>query len=123
MALDAWSRVPRPRDLSVIAAHHRLGWRLAAPHLPQGAPKSPALANLSALALDRRLRGLAAALDARYTRYADDLVFSGGRGLLRAAADVRRTVAEIAREEGHRVNERKALLMTSAGRQRVGGSW
>ena len=32
----------------------------ATPHLPQGAPTSPALANLAAFALDRRLTGLAA---------------------------------------------------------------
>ena len=37
----------------------------------------PALANLSAFGLDRRLAGLAAALELRYSRYADDLTFSG----------------------------------------------
>ncbi len=47
------------------------------PHLPQGAPTSPALANLLAWTLDRRLHGLARAMEANYTRYADDLAFSG----------------------------------------------
>jgi RNA-directed DNA polymerase len=59
----------------------RLLHRLARPHLPQGAPASPAVANLLAHGLDRRLAGLAAAVGARYGRYADDLVFSGDRGL------------------------------------------
>ena len=47
--------------------------RLLTPHLPQGAPTSPALANLCAFRLDARLAGLAAAAGARYTRYADEI--------------------------------------------------
>ena len=50
-------------------------------HVPQGAPTSPAIANLSAYGLDRRLNGLAKKLGAYYTRYADDLLFSGPRSL------------------------------------------
>jgi RNA-directed DNA polymerase len=58
--------------------------RLRDPHLPQGAPTSPALANLCGFRLDLRLDGLAFVLGARYTRYADDIVFSGGAHLLAA---------------------------------------
>jgi RNA-directed DNA polymerase len=99
-----------PRELDVPAQLRR---RLATPHLPQGAPTSPALANLAAHGLDRRL----AALGAPYTRYADDLVLSGPhriRGLLPA-------VAAIARDEGFRVNPRKTRLMSRGGRQTVAG--
>lgn len=47
-------------------------------HLPQGAPTSPALANAMAYRLDCRLTGLARTAGAAYTRYGDDLAFSGG---------------------------------------------
>jgi hypothetical protein len=46
--------------------------RLRTTHLPQGAPTSPALANLAARQLDIRAAGLARTMGARYTRYADD---------------------------------------------------
>ncbi len=116
-----WHSLPRPVGAAEIDAHHRLGRRLATPHLPQGAPTSPALANLAAFRLDRRLAGLAASLDSSYSRYADDLTFSGPARLIGAASTLRRAVAEIARDEGFAVNHRKSTLTTRAGRQRVCG--
>jgi hypothetical protein len=116
-----WASAPRPADPRLLDAHWRLGRRLAAPHLPQGAPTSPALATLAALSLDRRLTGLAARFGATYSRYADDLALSGDERLLAAAPAIRAAVADIARDEGFRVNERKSQLMTSAGRQRLCG--
>ncbi len=80
-----------------------------------------ALANLAAFRLDRRLAGLATSFGAAYTRYADDLTFSGSGGLLAGPDRFRAAVADIARYEGFRVNERKSMLATSAGRQRVCG--
>jgi RNA-directed DNA polymerase len=53
------------------------------PHLAQGAPTSPAIANLSAWHLDMRLARLARRFGANYTRYADDMAFSGDGGLVR----------------------------------------
>ena len=44
--------------------------------LPQGAPTSPILSNLINMPLDEQLFQLAATAGARYSRYADDLVFS-----------------------------------------------
>jgi hypothetical protein len=119
--VDEWAGVPRPHGLATIAAHHRLGRRLATPHLPQGAPTSPALANLAAFGLDRRLAGLAGAVGARYSRYADDLTFSGSSLLVEQTQRLRASVAAIVSEEGFRVNERKSRLVTRAGRQRVCG--
>ncbi len=45
--------------------------------LPQGSPCSPKLANLSAWRLDLRIQGYVGKRGINYTRYADDLTFSG----------------------------------------------
>jgi RNA-directed DNA polymerase len=45
--------------------------------LPQGGPCSPKLANLSAWQLDVRIQGYVGKRGINYTRYADDLSFSG----------------------------------------------
>jgi RNA-directed DNA polymerase len=116
-----WEDAPGPVDAGAIAAHHRLGRRLAIAHLPQGAPTSPALANLCAYRLDCRLAGLADAQGAAYSRYADDIAFSGGRRLHTSAAGVRRMVEAIVGDEGFRVNARKSQVMSRAGRQRICG--
>jgi len=114
-----WAALPRPTEgTRAIAAHHWLGRRLATPHLPQGAPTSPALANLAVLGLDRRLTGLAASLGAVYTRYADDLIFSGSRVLLGGA---RSWITAIAGDEGFVINDAKTAVMTRAERQHVCG--
>lgn len=90
-------------------------------HLPQGAPTSPALANLCAFHLDRRLAGLARAMGACYTRYADDLVFSGDEALRRAVDRLLPWVGAICLEEGFVLNHRKTRVMLRAGRQTVTG--
>jgi RNA-directed DNA polymerase len=59
-----WSRLP---DVA------RLG------HLPQGAPTSPMLANLAVSKLDEELFDLGRDFGCRYTRYADDIIFSTTR--------------------------------------------
>jgi hypothetical protein len=95
--------------------------RLRTPHLPQGAPTSGALANLAAFRLDLRVTALARAVGARYTRYADDLVLSGGRELLRAAPTLVPRLGAIAIEEGFSLNFRKTRVMAASDRQRVAG--
>jgi hypothetical protein len=91
------------------------------PHLPQGAPSSPALANLSAFRLDLRLAALADDAGVCYTRYADDLAFSGERELARGIDSFKRTVAAIAAGEGFAVNPRKTRLMLQSQRQQLTG--
>jgi RNA-directed DNA polymerase len=94
---------------------------LKSPHLPQGAPSSPALANLCAYRLDCRLAALAHALGASYTRYADDLAFSGGVDLARCARRFQVQVCVIALEEGFEVNTRKTRFMRRGLRQQLAG--
>ncbi len=90
-------------------------------HLPQGAPTSPALANLAAYGLDVRLTAAASAVGARYSRYADDLVFSGDRPFAKRAERFFRLVATVARDEGFVVNGAKTRFMRRGARQTVTG--
>jgi hypothetical protein len=56
-------------------------------YLPQGAPTSPMIANLSVRSLDERIAALSEPLGMTYTRYADDLCLSTqNRNFTRAAA-------------------------------------
>jgi RNA-directed DNA polymerase len=115
-----WNVVHAAAASAPVPATFRLGRALATPHLPQGAPTSPALANLAAFRLDRRLSGLAASQGLRYSRYADDLAFSGAR-LRRRGADLEALVATILRDEGFALNDDKTVLRTAAARQSVCG--
>jgi RNA-directed DNA polymerase len=109
-----------------VQEHREMLCRYQQRHLPQGAPTSPALANLSAYGLDARLHGAATKLlpGAIYTRYADDLTFSGKSEPLARAhtfASFVTFVSTIAHDEGFRINHRKTRLMRASVSQRVTG--
>ena len=91
------------------------------PHLPQGAPTSPPLANLMAFRLDCRLTGWASSANAVYTRYADDLAFSGGEEFTRVIGRFPAHVAAVAMEEGFSVNHHKTRIKRQGARQRLAG--
>ena len=93
--------------------------RLRDAHLPQGAPTSAALANLCAFRLDVRIAGLARALGARYTRYADDIVLSGDRHLLGCADRIEARIGGFALDEGFALNHRKTRRASRGRRQQV----
>lgn len=111
---------PPPLRADDRPAYRRQRARLRDAHLPQGAPTSPALANLCAWRLDVRLTALAESAGLRYTRYADDLAFSGSLDR-RAAGRLAQRVAAVALEEGYAVNHRKTRASTQAQRQVVTG--
>lgn len=95
--------------------------RLASRHLPQGAPTSPALANLCAFGLDLRLEGLAWRFGAHYSRYADDIVFSGPRELAARSRNLQAWVQAIVQAEGFTLHPGKTRRMPAHRRQTVTG--
>jgi retron-type reverse transcriptase len=84
--------------------------------LPQGACSSPALSNLAAWGLDRRLGGVAAKLGWTYTRYADDLSFSGdtlvpkGEKNPKSVGWLLARVRHVCEAEGFEVHEKKVRV-------------
>ncbi|MBS1158900.1 MAG: hypothetical protein H6R15_1319 [Proteobacteria bacterium] len=90
-------------------------------HLPQGAPTSPALANLCAYRLDLRLAGAARAGQARYSRYVDDLAFSCANGDPRHGRRLLNMLQDIVLEEGFTPNWRKTRLAPASTAQRLTG--
>jgi len=89
-------------------------------HCVQGAPTSPALCNSILLRLDRRLSGLARKFGFTYTRYADDLSFSGDADH-RTAHGLCVRAARIVEAEGFTVNATKTRIMGQGRRQTVTG--
>ncbi|MCL9844599.1 reverse transcriptase family protein [Ralstonia solanacearum] len=87
-SVDIKDFFPSTRSESVQVALIKLGYK---PHaaeliarlcchggrLAQGAPSSPTLSNLVFQPFDEQLQRLADTLNVKYTRYADDMVFSG----------------------------------------------
>jgi RNA-directed DNA polymerase len=89
--------------------------------LPQGACTSPALSNQVARRLDKRLTGLATKLGLTYTRYADDLTFSGPAELNGRVGYLMARVRHIAQDEGFAVNAKKSRVQRRNAAQRVTG--
>jgi len=80
--------------------------------LPQGSPCSPMLANLSAWTLDLRIQGYVGKRGINYTRYADDLSFSG----LNPSKVVKiiPMINEIVTDENFKINKDKTRITGSA---------
>lgn len=80
--------------------------------LPQGSPCSPMLANLTAWTLDLRIQGYVGKRGISYTRYADDLSFSG----LNPSKVVKiiPMIKEIIDDENFIINHEKTRIASSA---------
>jgi len=85
--------------------------------LPQGAPTSPELTNQLARRLDARLSGYARKAGWSYTRYADDLTFSGGGDVAKLLG----VVHAVVRAEGFVPNPEKTFFARKGRQQRVTG--
>ncbi|MCL2932396.1 MAG: reverse transcriptase family protein [Trichodesmium sp. MAG_R03] len=80
-------------------------------HLPQGSPASPAITNIMCRRLDKRLSQMTAELGFVYTRYADDLTFSGSGDSLRHICNILRRTESIINHEGFTVNKEKTRII------------
>lgn len=86
--------------------------------LPQGAPTSPALANAVFRNLDIALSSKAFEWGVEYSRYADDISFSGDRKFTNG--DVR-LIAEVLGDSGFRINSGKTSIRGAGQRKVVAG--
>lgn len=107
--------VRQPVQVGEEIFHTPVGGR----HAVQGAPTSPGIANALTITLDRRLAGAARELGFTYTRYADDLTFSGDDTA--KSRQLIRTAQRIVHAEGFALNDAKTRVMTQRGAQLVTG--
>lgn len=89
--------------------------------LPQGSPASPAISNLIAYKLDKKVKGLADKFGFTYTRYADDLSFSADKESEKNISGLLHYLDEIIQSEGLTINPEKTHIMRSGGQQKVTG--
>ncbi len=128
LKIDLKDFFPSVNKDRVIALFHRLGYTTKVAHylgaicclekcLPQGAPTSPIISNIVSIKLDNRLLAFAKKMDLRYTRYADDLAFSGNKIPVKYID----YVSEIIQDEGFSVNKKKTKLYNSKGKRILTG--
>mgnify|MGYP002860846427 FL=1 len=90
--------------------------------LPMGAPTSPTVTNIICERMDRKLASLAKAYGLKYSRYADDITFSGMGNVFK---DDSRFIVSlhniIEKEEGFTINPDKTRLCHRGMRQEVTG--
>jgi RNA-directed DNA polymerase len=108
-----------PREVTVDVDGERFHVAMTERFLPQGAPTSPAITNLLCRALDSRLSRIAEKLGYRYTRYADDLSFSGPREA--NPGKLLRRVQWVVEHEGFSVHPDKTRVLRRGRRQEVTG--
>ncbi len=126
--IDLKDFFPTIKDIDVYKLFTRLGFSLEdawafmlvttlGGKLPQGAPTSPAIANLICRSLDNRVEEVVKGVNGSYTRYADDLTISGSK-MVKAAIPA---VKAIIKDEGFKINRKKFKPMKKTRRQEVTG--
>lgn len=89
--------------------------------LPQGAPTSPTVTNMLCETLDRRLNGLAKRFGLQYSRYADDITFSGGYHFISAKGFNEELHRIIEDDQSLVINPDKTRFQNASYRQEVTG--
>ena len=89
--------------------------------LPQGSPCSPAITNILCRKLDFRLDGLANKYGFDYTRYVDDLTFSGNKNQYNNITNILKYSRYIVKEENFTLHPDKLRVMKKGVRQEVTG--
>ncbi|WP_444658412.1 reverse transcriptase family protein [Caproiciproducens sp. R2] len=85
--------------------------------LPQGAPTSPLLSNLVFGPIDGQISAYCGRRGIAYTRYSDDMTFSGSFNPLALIDFVRRVLAE----NGFTLNDRKTRILNRGQRRKITG--
>jgi RNA-directed DNA polymerase len=86
--------------------------------LPTGAPTSPVLANLCSLALDEKLQVQAQNHGLTYTRYADDLTFSGDEYM---SDEIILSLIQTIQSENFTINLKKLRCIGTNKKQKITG--
>ena len=87
-------------------------------HLATGAPTSPAVSNLLLKPLDDSLAKIAVKLDISYSRYADDITFSGGSAAVWMLKPLEKNLAKM----GYELDPKKTNIFRKGRRQTVTGA-
>jgi RNA-directed DNA polymerase len=107
-----------PRMVSYRIADYRCAFQ---GHLPQGAPTSPALANLACYNLDEDLNDIAGKYKCVYTRYADDIVFSTQEFSRQTANRLLKDATSSLKRFGLKPNRKKMTIVPPGARRIVTG--
>lgn len=110
---------PKILDVSLLGENYfaQRGERF----LPQGSPCSPAITNILCRKMDFRLDGLANKYGFAYTRYVDDITFSGNKEQFPNITAILKYSKKIVKEENFRLHPDKLRIMKRNQRQEVTG--
>ncbi len=102
---------------------HGQKWHINNGHrtLPQGAPTSPMITNLICRKMDRRMAGIANKLGFTYTRYADDMTFSGPKSSRANIQKLKWQTHSVIKDEDLQLHPDKTKVMPNGHRKEVTG--
>lgn len=89
--------------------------------LPQGSPTSPILANMVCEGLDNAILSLSRQFNLDYTRYADDMTFSGQYNSFKDEGNFMKRLNSIIEDNGFKINPDKKRIQKHGSRQEVTG--